>query len=228
MNSDEMELKEELPAPGGLQGWEWEIGWPGRDEAMNVCRSLPNGWILAEEEAFLGAPPCVEGCDVRFRRVAVEDLEGAAESVVNRRLVLSIHCHAVQVRQQRVGVCPHELECGNGVNSPKGWAIGPACQCLGERLTVLGVQVVDPGAPLGRSGESPFQQMGQGVCAHVEEGIGLRLGVCLHDPLAEFESLVGGFWIAAGESKEDDRGQGDARHDQGEFLPVSPHEGSVT
>ena len=48
------------------------------------------------------------------------------------------------------------------------------------------------------------------------------------DPLGEGAALVGGFWVGAGEGEEDAGGEGRGGQEQGEFLPMSPHERSVT
>jgi hypothetical protein len=73
----------------------------------------------------------------------------------------------------------------------------------------------------------PLQEIWESVRAHVEEGFGLGLLVCLHDPLAKFAALVGGLGVAGENGKEYADGEGDAGQEQDEFLPVSPHRGML-
>jgi hypothetical protein len=197
----------ELPLPPVIDDIKSRIG---------CC--LPNNRVWVIEELL--SPP--RTWPVRAE-VLVQDLIEASGGVLHRDPIL-VGDHEIQNGDYWIGVCPEEVKCGKCWLCLRALFKSPVQQEVGHDLGVLGIDALEERTPLGGTLTCPLQEIWEGVRAHVEEGFGLGLFVCLYDPFAQLAALVGGFLVAGEDAEEHASGESGA--DQGgEFLPMSPHGG---
>jgi hypothetical protein len=191
---------------------------PSQD-ALDVGGCLSNNGV----GAALGSFEWI-GC-----RIVGEHAAHAPSGALGLGLIVGVTCYLIQLRQHRVGICLHKSESEDGVNPADVIFGGPETNEAWDKSKVLAAKMLEGLPPCGGSIASPINQIREGVGAHVKQGVCLLCGILCGesvDPLAKSAALVGGFPVLIDDGEEQQSAESSAEQ-EGEFLPISPHEGSV-
>ena len=196
--------------------------------SVNVRRCMPDKRVWVAESVLLHALQLPS-----WRGPAVEYGDCGVAGHTRLVFVSGIGDYGIQRGECQVSIRMKQAEGAACVLYSGHSSVDPKDELVDELVCKLRFQwavKLQNGAPPsgpGRGGLTcPFGQEGERVGAHVEEGVSLRLLVRLHDPFAELAALVGGFSFRREDAEQQARGQGDAEQ-EGDFLPMCPHGGSV-